>query len=58
MTRGLLKQFVMCASLACAESYDLDFKTSQKFSGKEEKTNFFINVKSATESGWDFSSRW
>lgn len=31
---------------------------AQKLSTEEEKNNFYTQIKSAAESGWDFSSRW
>lgn len=35
-----------------------DYEAAKKFDTEEEKTNFYCNVKSAAETGWDFSSRW
>ncbi|XP_075219762.1 trehalase-like isoform X2 [Lycorma delicatula] len=41
------------------ESYREDMMTSaQTFRTESEKENFYSEVKSAAESGWDFSSRW
>lgn len=36
------------------ESYLIDIEDQNNISGKE----FFRNIRSACESGWDFSSRW
>jgi alpha,alpha-trehalase len=38
---------------SCSEDY-LNAKTLPP----ENKEDFYINIKSAAESGWDFSSRW
>ncbi|XP_050431937.1 trehalase-like isoform X2 [Adelges cooleyi] len=40
------------------ETYRNDYIEAQTFRTEEEKNKFYINVKSAAESGWDFSSRW
>ncbi|XP_014478596.1 PREDICTED: trehalase-like isoform X3 [Dinoponera quadriceps] len=40
------------------ESYKEDFLTSQSFRTAEEKDNYYSELKTAAESGWDFSSRW
>lgn len=40
------------------ESYSEDYYHAQSHSSEEEKTEFYIDIKSAAESGWDFSSRW
>ncbi|BES99965.1 trehalase (brush-border membrane glycoprotein) [Nesidiocoris tenuis] len=39
------------------ESYREDYILAETLSD-EEKTKLYINIKSAAESGWDFSSRW
>ncbi|MFZ0456676.1 MAG: alpha,alpha-trehalase TreF [Ignavibacteriaceae bacterium] len=39
------------------ESYKADYENSNKIN-KNKKPEFFRNVRSAAESGWDFSSRW
>ncbi|XP_043505134.1 trehalase isoform X2 [Polistes fuscatus] len=40
------------------ESYREDVQTSQSFRTAEEKDNYYAELKTAAESGWDFSSRW
>ncbi|XP_076176927.1 trehalase isoform X2 [Ptiloglossa arizonensis] len=40
------------------ESYKEDYLTSQSFRTNEEKENYYSELKTAAESGWDFSSRW
>lgn len=35
-----------------------DIQTSQSFRTTEEKENHYTELKTAAESGWDFSSRW
>lgn len=35
-----------------------DYLTSQSFRTDEEKDNYYSELKTAAESGWDFSSRW
>ncbi|XP_025201432.1 trehalase-like isoform X2 [Melanaphis sacchari] len=40
------------------ESYREDYETAEYFKTEKEKTNFYINIKSGAETGWDFSSRW
>lgn len=40
------------------ESYREDYMTSQSFRTDEEKDHYYSELKTAAESGWDFSSRW
>ncbi|KAF5284958.1 hypothetical protein FQA39_LY16913 [Lamprigera yunnana] len=40
------------------ESYREDYETSSYFSNETKRTEVYIDLKSAAESGWDFSSRW
>ncbi|KAG7207009.1 hypothetical protein KM043_000900 [Ampulex compressa] len=40
------------------ESYKEDYLTGQSFRTAEEKDNYYAELKTAAESGWDFSSRW
>ncbi|XP_014211722.1 trehalase isoform X2 [Copidosoma floridanum] len=40
------------------ESYKEDYLTSQSFRTLEEKDNYYAELKTAAETGWDFSSRW
>lgn len=35
-----------------------DYMTSESFRSAEEKDNYYAELKTAAESGWDFSSRW
>ncbi|KAJ8727901.1 hypothetical protein PYW08_016286 [Mythimna loreyi] len=39
------------------ESYYEDYSNTIGFS-EEDRNNFYIDIKSAAESGWDFSTRW
>lgn len=40
------------------ESYREDYETGSTFSDDEDKDDFYSELKSAAESGWDFSTRW
>ncbi|XP_050670885.1 trehalase-like [Leptidea sinapis] len=40
------------------ESYVEDYNGAQRFNTEERQSQFYIDVKSAAESGWDFSTRW
>lgn len=40
------------------ESYAEDYETAQNADSHEDHTEFYVDMKSAAESGWDFSSRW
>ncbi|CAH2038003.1 unnamed protein product, partial [Iphiclides podalirius] len=40
------------------ESYYEDYTTAQQFDSDERRKEFYVDIKSAAESGWDFSSRW
>nr|QFR37581.1 trehalase 1A [Phigalia pilosaria] len=40
------------------ESYFEDYDTAQKTDSHEDHTEFYVDIKSAAESGWDFSTRW
>lgn len=40
------------------ESYYEDFKDAQHFSTPELQTEFYQNMKSGAESGWDYSTKW
>lgn len=40
------------------ESYFEDYTHALNFSTAESRQDFYIEMKSAAESGWDFSSRW
>lgn len=40
------------------ESYSEDYNLAQKLDTNEDHTEFYIDMKSAAESGWDFSTRW
>ncbi|XP_045521591.1 trehalase-like isoform X1 [Pieris brassicae] len=40
------------------ESYQEDYTNAQIFDNDKRKTQFYIDIKSAAESGWDFSTRW
>lgn len=40
------------------ESYYEDYTNAQRFATRESKEEFYVDLKSAAESGWDFSTRW
>ena len=40
------------------ESYREDFNDAQHFSTKDDKSEFYQNMKSGAESGWDYSTKW
>ncbi|KAL0840923.1 hypothetical protein ABMA28_014720 [Loxostege sticticalis] len=40
------------------ESYSEDYNEGLKYKSDDRKQEFYIDLKSAAESGWDFSSRW
>nr|XP_018912029.1 PREDICTED: trehalase-like [Bemisia tabaci] len=40
------------------ESYLADYDLGIQIKSEDERNAFYANIKSATESGWDFSSRW
>ncbi|CAH2106734.1 unnamed protein product [Euphydryas editha] len=40
------------------ESYYEDYNNAQLFDTPEQQRQFYIDIKSAAESGWDFSTRW
>ncbi|CAH2235149.1 jg16140 [Pararge aegeria aegeria] len=40
------------------ESYYEDYTNAQNFDTKERQQEFYTDLKSAAESGWDFSTRW
>ncbi len=40
------------------ESYAVDVEMAEHFHSESEKEEFYLHVKAASESGWDFSSRW
>ena len=40
------------------ESYYEDYTDAQKFETVQEQEEFYQNMKSGAESGWDYSTRW
>jgi len=40
------------------ESFREDFETAHVFHTEEERQEYYMELKSAAESGWDFSTRW
>nr|ALF03966.1 soluble trehalase [Cnaphalocrocis medinalis] len=40
------------------ESYIEDYNTADNMKSEDRKQEYYTNIKSAAESGWDFSSRW
>ncbi|XP_015377150.1 PREDICTED: trehalase-like [Diuraphis noxia] len=40
------------------ESYREDYESAEIFKTEDEKQEFYTEIKSAAETGWDFSSRW
>ena len=41
-----------------SESYYEDFTHAQTLKNEAEKTEFYRNMKSGAESGWDYSTKW
>ena len=41
-----------------AESYYEDYLDAQKLQGRQKQKEFYQNMKSGAESGWDYSTRW
>jgi alpha,alpha-trehalase len=35
-----------------------DYKVAENYDTEEKKNEFYVRIKSAAETGWDFSSRW
>ena len=52
-----LYHYNVTADTPRAESFATDYNLHEKVA-PEKKANFYANMKSAAESGWDFSSRW
>ena len=44
--------------IAISESYREDYRDAQKFETVPEQEEFYQNMKSGAESGWDYSTRW
>ena len=44
--------------IAISESYREDYRDAQKFETIPEQEEFYQNMKSGAESGWDYSTRW
>ena len=44
--------------IAIAESYREDYRDAQQFETMPEQEEFYQNMKSGAESGWDYSTRW
>ena len=44
--------------IVIAESYREDYRDAQKFETIPEQEEFYQNMKSGAESGWDYSTRW
>nr|ARD05073.1 trehalase 1A [Antheraea pernyi] len=40
------------------ESYNEDYTNAQRLRNGRDPTEFYVDIKGAAESGWDFSSRW
>jgi neutral trehalase len=41
-----------------SESYYEDFTHAKALKNEAEKTEFYRNMKSGAESGWDYSTKW
>lgn len=41
-----------------SESYLEDYNDAQKFGSQAERLDFYFNMKSGAESGWDYSTKW
>jgi hypothetical protein len=50
--------FLSSTSHIFSESYFEDYNDAQKLSSKDEQQEFYQNMKSGAESGWDYSTRW
>jgi alpha,alpha-trehalase len=55
--RNYLNRYFDPPKLPREESYLEDVHTAQGFN-KEDRENLYVHLRSAGESGWDFSSRW
>lgn len=44
--------------IICFFHFREDYETGLMFTDEEDKDNFYSELKSAAESGWDFSTRW
>ena len=40
------------------ESYLEDYLDAQKLGSEEEVREYYFNMKSGAESGWDYSTKW
>ncbi len=40
------------------ESYREDYRDAQSFETPAQQTDFYMNMKSGAESGWDYSTKW
>ena len=48
-----------CINSTILESYREDFNDANEyFNNVEDKQEFYINMKSGAESGWDYSTKW
>ena len=48
-----------CINFTILESYREDFNDANEyFNNVEDKQEFYINMKSGAESGWDYSTKW
>jgi hypothetical protein len=50
-----LMEFARCVGVVLHRE---DYLTSQSFRTAEERDNYWAELKTAAETGWDFSSRW
>ena len=55
--KNFLNRYYDPTKLPREESYLEDIMTAQDLN-REDRESLFINIRSAAESGWDFSSRW
>ena len=51
-------QCILYCFILSIESYREDYGDAQELATVEERQEFYQNMKSGAESGWDYSSRW
>lgn len=49
---------VIMKSTVIGDCYREDIVSAEVFKSDEDKENYYRELKTAAESGWDFSSRW
>ena len=55
----ILKKLYKLLTLLISESYREDYENAKRFfTNKDDEQQFYINMKSGAESGWDYSTKW